>query len=128
MTIKLGGRLPKEWTEDGLQRMQQTILADPASPQVIIAVVVPVAVKTDLGSGERDVSLQITKIEAPLDPNVRDQLLTLLEEMNEERIGRVPLPLDSTSHERAERDGGAKLFDLRTGTGFHPGGAAGGGA
>lgn len=126
MTVKLSPSLPKEWMDNGLDRMQSALLADPLAPQVIIAVVRPVSVTRDIGSGLHDVKIQVCRTEACIDPDTRDRILTELMTINDQRCDKQPLPIEPAKQE--EQAGGAKLFDLRTGTGFHPSGAAGGGA
>lgn len=95
--IKLSAQLPGDPETNGLDSLHEELLDNPH--QVLVALVwldVP-AITQDVETDEKRVTVRVRKIE-PIDRAERTprQVVELYQELQEKRLGREPLPFEST--------------------------------
>ena len=129
MSVKLGGKLPKE-SNNGLTAPQliSDLVADDGADRyhVVVAIVKRRKIERDDDSGELSPTLGIVRIEPVLDENEATAMRARMTRWYEKRLGRMPLPIPGLDDDEDDQDDAERsqtnVRDLRTASGVHLGG------
>lgn len=91
MTVKLGGKLPKNEDQNGLDERFRQFMHDPGKPQVVIAIVQTSKITRDLENYDAVPTVTVRAIEA-IDGDDAGRLRSMLQRRHEERTGNLELP------------------------------------
>lgn len=89
--ITASGALPKKIEYSNIDDLRAELVKDPAKLRYAVIAFDVVSTKTVTDTGETTPAIRIRRLEAPTDAGDVKELQGLLERVNEERVGALPL-------------------------------------
>lgn len=112
---KLSGSLPKEYSDDGLRSINQSLIANPHDTRVVVALIDCKTITKDADTGLEVATARILHIEPISDPDAEDRARQMLLDAQETRTGQTPLPLVNGATGEVDKQSAAEI--LREGVG-----------
>lgn len=92
-TIKMAGKLPKDWDQNGLEHLYPDLVHNPRQQRVAIVVFDTAKITKDIANYDTTPTVRIVAIEAVSGDDV-GTLRAMLQRIHAERTGRLELPAE----------------------------------
>jgi hypothetical protein len=92
-TIKIAGKLPKDYDQNGLEPLYTDLIREPRQARVAVLVFDTAKITKDIANYETVPTVRILAIE-PVDGDDAGKLRAMLQRLHAERTGRLELPAE----------------------------------